>query len=66
MFVRKILQIAISSFRFSAEYVHFVTFSPYEQAMVFENSMFSVEFYEQAIVLENSMFSVEFTIMFAV
>ena len=43
MFVGIIVQIMISAFTCSAEDVHFVTFFPYEQAMVFENSVISVE-----------------------
>ena len=43
MFVGNIVQIVISAFRCSAEDVHFVTFFPYEQAIVFENSVISVE-----------------------
>ena len=43
MFVGKIVQIVMSAFRCSAEDVHFVTFFPYVQAMVFENSVISVE-----------------------
>ena len=39
----KNVQIVISAFRCSAEDVPFVTFFPYEQAMVFENSVISVE-----------------------
>ena len=37
------VQIVISAFRCTAEDVHFVTFFPYEQALVFENSLISVE-----------------------
>ena len=33
----------ISAFRCSAEDVHFVTFFPYEQAMILKNSMIFVE-----------------------
>ena len=33
----------ISAFRCSAEDIHFVTFFPYEQAIVFKNSVISVE-----------------------
>ena len=43
MFVGKIVQIVISAFRCSAEDVHFVTFFPYEQVMVFKNSVISQE-----------------------
>ena len=43
MFVGEIVQIVISAFRCSAEDGPFVIFFPYEQAMVFENSVISVE-----------------------
>ena len=43
MFVGKIVQIAISPFKCSAADFHFVTFFPYEQALVLENSGISVE-----------------------
>ena len=43
MFVGKIVQIVISTFRCSAEDVHFVTFFPDEQAMVFEKSVIPVD-----------------------
>ena len=39
----KYVQIVISAFRCSAKDVHFVIFFPYEQAMVFENSVVYVE-----------------------
>ena len=39
----KIVQIVISAFRCSAEDIHFVTFFPFEQAMVFKKSVISVE-----------------------
>ena len=43
MFVGKNVQIVISAFSCSAEDVHFMTFSPYEQAMAFKNSVISAE-----------------------
>ena len=43
MFVGNIVQIVISAFRCSDEDVHFVTFFAYEQAMVFESGVISME-----------------------
>ena len=54
MFVGKFVQIVISAFRCSAKYFHSATVFPYEQAMVFENSVISVEL-KKAIAIDSRL-----------
>ena len=58
MYFGKNVQIVISAFRCSAEDIHFVIFFPYEQAMVFENSVISVELtnYFCYVILHSKLF----------